>query len=297
MTDYGIVSTGFSRKPLSVILAEIEAALITEFGPGVIQTSQSPLGQINGLMADALSAVWELDEDLYQSLDPDQAEGIRLDILGRVRQIRRAADETDASFRMAITNTGQARVDLQDIDRAVTALDGVTYSHVWVNDTGELDANLMPAGSICIAVTGGDDDEIAETIRTYVTPGVTLYGSTTIESLVDGYCRSFRILRPTEVPVTLNVTVRTFRDNLGCPPPSIAAIETALLEGLYLLNGDDITPYRIRAVIENAFSTVQVIAINGSRDGIEQLDNTDVVVGFIERASLSAENVTVTLES
>ena len=43
MTDYGITKEGFIVKPLPVILAEIEALMITEFGPDVIQTPQSPL--------------------------------------------------------------------------------------------------------------------------------------------------------------------------------------------------------------------------------------------------------------
>lgn len=297
MTDYGVIETGFSRKPLTVILAEIEAALITEFGPGVIQTAQSPLGQINAIFSEAMGKAWELSEDVYQSLDPDQAEGIRLDILGRIRRISRGAGQSDESFRQAITNAGQARIDLQDISRAIAALNGVTYSHVWVNDTGALDENLMPPGSICIAVTGGDDDEIAATIRQYVVPGVTMYGSTAIESVVDGYCRTFRVLRPIDVPVTLDVTVRTFRDGLGCPPPSATAIKTALFQGLYLLNGDDVTFYRVRQVIENAFSNVEVVAINGERDGIAQSDNQDVVIGFIERGSLASADVTVTVSS
>lgn len=295
MTDYGVVPEGFSRKPLTLVLAEIEAALITEFGPGVIQTAQSPLGQINAIFAEAVTKAWELSEDVYQSLDPDQAEGIRLDILGRIRRISRGAGQSDESFRQAITNAGQARIDLQDISRAIAALDGVTYSHVWVNDTGALDENLMPPGSICIAVTGGDDDEIAGTIRQYVVPGVTMYGSTAIESLVDGYCRTFRILRPIDVPVSLDVTVRTFRDGMGCPPPSATAIKTALLQGLYLLNGDDVTFYRIRQIIENAFSNVEVVSIEGERDGIAQSANQDVVIGFIERASLASADVSVTV--
>ncbi|MGV4796118.1 hypothetical protein [Rhizobium sp. F40D2] len=295
MTDYGVVSTGFTRKPLTIILAEIEAALITEFGPGLVQTSQSPMGQINGIFADGVSQVWELEEDIYQSLDPDQAEGVRLDILGRIRRIARAADETDASFRQAITNAGQARVDLQDISRAITALDGVTYSHVWVNDTGALDENMMPAGSICVAVSGGDDDEIAAAMRQYIVPGVTIFGTSKIESLLDGYCRSFHILRPIDVPVHLDIKVRTFKDSFGCPPPSMTAIKSTLLTGLYLLNGDDVTFYRVRSIIESAFSNVEVISINGSRDGIAQSDNDDVVIGFIERASLATENVTVSL--
>ena len=293
MTDYGVLPSGFSRKPLTQILAEIEAALITEFGPGVIQTPQSPLGQVNGIFAEGASKVWELSEDVYQSLDPDQADGVRLDILGRIRRISRGARQDDQSFRQAITNAGQARIDLQDISRAVAALEGVTYSQVWVNDTGVLDENLMPPGSICIAVLGGDDAEIAAVIRQYIAPGVNMFGSTAVESLVDGYCRTFRILRPIQVPVTLEVTVSTFRDGLGCPPPSGTAIKAALLAGLFLLNGDDVTPYRVRSVIETAFSTVEVLSINGERDGIAQSDNQDVVIGFIEIATLAASDVTV----
>ena len=64
MTDYGVQPTGFVRKPLAVILAEIESSLITEFGPGVIQTPQSPLGQINGTFADIMAEMWELFEDV-----------------------------------------------------------------------------------------------------------------------------------------------------------------------------------------------------------------------------------------
>lgn len=295
MADHGVVSTGFSRKPLTTIIAEIEASLITEFGPGVIQTSQSPLGQINGIFSEAASKHWELAEDIYQSLDPDQAEGVRLDILGRIRRISRAAGEGDEAFRLAITNAGQARIDLQDISRSIAALEGVTYSHVWVNDTGAIDENLMPPGSICIAVTGGDDQEIAATIRQYIVPGVTMFGSYPIESLVDGYCRTFRILRPIDVPVELDVVVRTFKDSLGCPPPSATAIKITLVEGLYLLNGDDVTFYRVRSIIESAFSNVEVLSINGQRDNIVQANNTPVVIGFIERASIAAADVSVTV--
>lgn len=292
MTDYGVVSTGFSRKPLTIILAEIEAALITEFGPGVVQTAQSPLGQINGIFAEAVAKEWENAEDIYQSYDPDQAEGTRLDTLASIRLMSRSAYDTEETFRRAITNEGQARIDLQDISRAVAQIDGVTYSHVWVNDTDVVDANGMPAGSICIAVTGGDDTEIAQAIRQYVVPGVTVFGTTSIESVIDGYCRTFRILRPIDVPVELTVTVRTFKDAMGCPPPSATAIKSMLLS-LYLLNGDDVSYFRVRAIIESAFSNVEVVSIEGRRDGLDQGPNEPVVIAFIERASLASADVTI----
>lgn len=296
MTDYGILPTGFSRKPLNTILAEIEASLITEFGPGFIQTAETPQGQINGIFAEASAKAWENDEDIYQSLDPDQAEGIRLDILGRIRRIVRAAGESDESYRRAITNAGQARIDIQDVSRAIAALAGITYSYVWVRDNSdELTDSGMSVGSVCIAVTGGDDDEIATAIRQYIAPGVSQFGSTAIESVVDGYCRTFRILRPIDVPVELTVTVRTFKDGLGCPPPSATAIRTALVNELYLLNGENISFYNVRTIIEGSFSNVEVLTINGERDSITQGDNQDVSIGFIERASLAPADVTITV--
>ena len=291
MTDYGVQPTGFVRKSLATILAEIEAQMVTEFGPDVVQTADSPLGQINGIFSEASSKAWELDEDIYQSLDPDQAEGLRLDILGRVRSISRASGQSDSSFRQTITNEGQARVDLQDISRAIAALDGVTYSHIWVNDGFETDENGMPPGSICIAVTGGEGDEIAGAIRKYIVPGSTLYGSDVIESVVDGYGRAFRILRPIDVPVTLAVFVETFKDNRGNPPPSSTAIQSTLLENYDPLNGVDVDAYGIRSVIEAAFTTVKVTRISGSRDGLAALEVVDI--GFIEKASLASVTVTV----
>ncbi|MEZ2132404.1 MULTISPECIES: hypothetical protein [unclassified Sinorhizobium] len=295
MANYGVQPTGFVRKPLTIILAEIEAALITEFGPGVIQTAQSPLGQINGIFAEAVAREWENAEDVYQSYDPDQAEGTRLDTLASLRLMRRAPGDTEESFRRAITNEGQARIDLQDISRAIAMIDGVTYSHVWVNDTGAVDENGMPAGSICIAVTGGDDEEIAEAMRRYVVPGVIVFGTTAIESVIDGYCRTFRILRPIDVSVTLEIAVRAFKDALGCPPPAASAIKATFLNAVHLLNGDDVTYYRVRSLIESQFSNVEVVSINGSRDDIAQVENEPIQIAFIERARISPDSVSINI--
>jgi hypothetical protein len=45
MAEYGVLPTGYARKPLAVILAEIEQRMIDLFGPNVVQTAQSPLGR------------------------------------------------------------------------------------------------------------------------------------------------------------------------------------------------------------------------------------------------------------
>lgn len=283
--NYGIASTGFSRKPLAVILAEIEARMVTEFGSGVIQTSQSPLGQINGLMADLVTELWEQAEDVYQSYDPEQAEGTRLDTLGNLRLITRNG-ASDDQYRRAITNIGQGRVDVQDLAYALRGIDGVTYAQVFVNQTGEVTPDGLEAGTVAVAVIGGDDQEIAEVLRRYVVPGVNTYGNIHVSTNIDGFCRALAIIRPLEVEVTLTVSVRRVTDVQNCPPASLEAIGARLKE-LWLaerVNGLDVSFYTVRSIIEREFANIEVVGIQASRDGLPA--DLQAVIGFVEIAWL-----------
>lgn len=288
MAEYGTVPNGFSVKPLPVILAELENALITEFGPDFVQTAQSPAGQLNGVYSNAAARLWELAQDIYQSFDPDQAENLRLDMLAKIRKIERVVNEDDASFRKAITNEGRARIDLQDLERALAVIPGVTYFQVWTRD--DTDA-LPPETPLCVAISGGDGEKIGDVIRSYIAPGVTLYGNELVETIFEGRCRSFPVLRPIEIALALEIHVKRTRDSLGCPPPSLTAIKAEVLNALYFLNGEDASFYKIRQMIESQFPNVEVIFFVGERDGIVSPPNETVTFGFIERAILSAENL------
>lgn len=296
MTVYGVQPTGFVRKPLSTILAEIEANNVTEFGPSVIQTSQSPLGQINGLMADLITTLWEIAEDVYQSYDPDQAEGIRLDTLARLRLIERAVDETDTELRQAITNNGRARVDIQDLTRALLNLEGVTYVQVFINDTDATDANGISSHSIAVAIVGGDDDEIAQTFRAYVVPGVGSYGNTRIDTNIDGFCRSVWIVRPVAVPIKLRVTVDPKEDNMGCPPPAPSAIKSGLWAdlngGRALKNGEDVSAFLIRSTIECRYPNVEVTLVEASL-APAAVGTPPIAISFFQRASFALADIEV----
>lgn len=253
MTNYGVVSTGFKIKPLSAILAELEQANIETFGAGVVQTAQTPLGQWNGLRADAIALLWELAESEYQSYDPDQAEGTRLDILARLRLLERIEGESDAAFAAAITNEGRARIRNADFYRAVMALDGVTWARIYSNDTGAEGPGGMPPNSVTVAAIGGDDDEIALAARKFIVPGITISGNTYVSTNIDGYCQSIAITRPWDLPVTLEVDVSKGNDQNGCPPPSNEAIAEALANALTganrPANGVTITDHIIRSAL------------------------------------------------
>lgn len=296
MSDYGVKPTGFVRKPLSVILAEIEEAMITEFGTEVIQTSQSPFGQLNGVFAELTSKNWELAEDVYQSYDPDQSEGNRLDILGRLRLLERGILD-DIQYRKAITNQGESRVDLQDISRAIGSVEGVTYKRVFVNETGEIDNLVFEKGTLAICVIGGDDEELAAVIRKYVVPGVNTYGNHSISSNVDGFCRSLYIIRPIIIEPEIEIRVKTNSDNQDCPPPSAIAIRAAFVEDWNesKYNGKDVNNFTIRSLVESRFSNVEVASYRSSRDGAALQYNLPVEIGFIEMAEFTEDNVSVTI--
>ncbi len=92
MTDYGITSAGFNRKPLTAILEDINAAQRAAYGDAWDTGTSTPQGQLNGIVASALAELWELLEEAYHGTDPDAAADYLLTALaGLTGTIRRAA--------------------------------------------------------------------------------------------------------------------------------------------------------------------------------------------------------------
>lgn len=88
---FGLTPAGFVLKRLPDILGEIESDLRDELGNGIDLTAESPLGQINGIYGERLSLLWELAEAIYNSGNPDTAEGVSLDNVGALLSIKRKA--------------------------------------------------------------------------------------------------------------------------------------------------------------------------------------------------------------
>lgn len=296
MTTYGVTPLGFVRKPLTDILASIEAKAIEVFPAGVIQTPESPLGQLNGLMASIATTAWEIAESTYQSYDPDQAEGARLEILGRIRLLERISGEQDPEYRGAITNEGRARIDLADIERAVASVSGVSWVKAFTNRTATTDANGMDPRSVAVAVIGGADAEVAAALRPYIVPGVPSSGNTIVSITVDGYCRSITFIRPVLTRAVLALTVSATADSNGCPPPSGAAIAAAISASLLatLINGDDVTLHVLQVAVSCKFPNVQLISATASLPDVSGAVLTvPLAIGFFSLARVAASDVTV----
>lgn len=296
---YGTTPSGFARKSLPTILVEIEAKAKEVFGPGVIQSPESPLGQLNGMFASLASTLWEISEATYQSYDPDQAEGARLEQLGRIRLLERVENEGDADYRQAITNAGRARIDLGDIARSAFGVDGVSYVQVFENKTSVTDVDGLPSHSVAVAVLGGDATEIAKAIRPYVVPGVDAYGNVQVSVDVDGYCRSISFVRPVPVPIGLQVVARVMPDRLGCPPPSAGAIALAIGTALTGTgrppNGQDITLHLLRAAIAAVYPNVEVVSATASALPSGNLVALPYPIDFFQIAAIDPNQITVSI--
>lgn len=296
MSTYGVVPEGFVVKPIAVILAERERAMINAFGPTVIQTAQSPLGQINGVLSELEGLVWELAQATYQSYDPDQSEGVTLDTLARLRLIARTGGETDATLRRAITNTGTANIRDADFFRAITNVEGVTYARIYANDSGITDEQGVTGHSVSVIALGGDDEEIAVQARRYIVPGISSFGNTRVETEIEGFCRSVFIMRPTEIPLRLALTVVKRNDRNGCPAPS----NVTIAEALYLAlsganrpnNGEDVTLHMIKTAISCAFPSVEVVTATAGTDA-EAMMPLPYPIDFDEIVKIDLANITV----
>lgn len=83
-----LTSTGLTRPRLDELKTTLDNDLTAAFGP-INTNPDSVLGQLNGIHAAALDDLYELAEDVYNSMYPSSAEGISLDravsLIGLVR--------------------------------------------------------------------------------------------------------------------------------------------------------------------------------------------------------------------
>jgi hypothetical protein len=298
MADYGVTPTGFNRKPLITILGEIQDKVKETFGEGAIQTPESPFGQINGMFASLASTLWEIGEATYQSYDPDQAEGVRLEQLGRIRLLERMGGEVDDDLRAAITNAGRARIDLADIARSVGGIDGVSYVRIFENKSSATDVDGIPPHSLAVAVIGGEDLAIANAIRPFVAPGVNTYGNARVDTAVDGYCRTLTFVRPVPVSLGLQLTVISQPDRLGCPAASNGAIALTVAAALTganrPANGQDITLHLVRTAVSSVYPNVEVVSATANVLPDGPLKPLPVPIRFFSIASIDPGRVSVT---
>lgn len=119
--------------------------------------------------------------------------------------------ETDAELRGRYANATYqpSKTVLDGLLENIEALEGVTRSKIYENDTNEVDSNGLPAHSITAVVEGGDDKDIATAIYFKKTPGCYTNGTTAVDlTTLSGNEATIRFYRPTNVAILVKIAIK-----------------------------------------------------------------------------------------
>jgi hypothetical protein len=136
-------------------------------------------------------------------------------------------------------------------------------------------------------------------VHGYVAPGIDLYGNAPVDLIVDGYCRTYAIVRPALLRLGLDLTVRFQPDQQGCPPPSALAVAETVANGFTgparPVNGQDVSLHLLRTIMAAAYPNVEIVSGTATL-----LPNGSPVplpysVLFLEMATVDPDDVTITV--
>jgi uncharacterized phage protein gp47/JayE len=167
---YGVIPTGFSKKTLENIKAEIEDDLRDLSGnPRLNFLANGPIGQHVGIISDQLRELWDVAEAIYRALYPDSASDEALDqIASLTNAIRLPATKSEVILDQLYLNTGVtipagsivsigetgARWVTQTEVSNTTGVQGTFSTDAKSESTGEINGYATTIDSIITGISG-----------------------------------------------------------------------------------------------------------------------------------------------
>ncbi len=202
--------------------------------------------------------------------------------------------ESNADFRVRreelLRITGSAT--LEAIRARVREVEDVLQAFVFENVTNVTDINGLPPKSFEVVVSGGDDDDIAETIFLAKPVGIETYGSVTrpvLDSM--GFSHDINFSRPTEVPIYIDLTVSV--NSALFPLDGTDQIKAALVAfGDALQIGDDVFALQFKCV-PLSVAGVEDVTIFKIDTVTPPVGTGNIVIGFRDLATFDTSRITV----
>lgn len=139
---YGVTPTGFSRPSIAEELAIIQADQRANISATLDLSTDSVLGQVNGIFAERLGLAWEALQAIYDAGDPDRAEDDAATSIAKITGTDREGES-------------KSTVDCKVVLALGTVLQaGVNFAHV----TGKPDARFTPRTDF--TATGPSDPQL-----------------------------------------------------------------------------------------------------------------------------------------
>jgi len=139
---FGVVATGFSRPSVQELLDLIEADQRAEISQTLDLSTESVLGQVNGIIANQLGTAWEALEAVHDGNDPDRAEDDAATSLAKIT----GTDREGASKSLLV---GPHAVTVSLTSGTVLQA-GIHFAHV----SGKPDVRFTPRADFTAPATG-----------------------------------------------------------------------------------------------------------------------------------------------
>lgn len=205
--------------------------------------------------------------------------------------------ETDAEARARRARTvaigGTATVEA--ILAALLQTRNVDDANVFENVTDVTDADGRPPHSIECVVTGGLDDEIAESIFLSKAAGIATHGNT-VQVVVDsqGFSHAIRFSRPVDVPIFVEVTADALYAEEDLPPFPADAVKQAVEDaGATFRAGLDVLPERLKGPIFVAVPGLAALTVKVGLAAPPAVSTTPIPISASEIARFDVARVTV----
>ncbi|AMR57481.1 putative baseplate component [Pseudomonas phage vB_PsyM_KIL3b] len=203
--------------------------------------------------------------------------------------------EKDEELRERFRNSKfvQSQNILEGILDAILNVDGVTDAVVYENDTAVVDINGLPGHSFLPIVLGGLPSDVADAIWQNKPTGIPSIGNTTVQVAdSQGILHNISYQQPAKIPVYINMSI----SDLGSMPGDAAAQIKQNLANYSTSNlfiSDDVIYSRLYTPI----NSVGGFAVNSLTIGTapNPTGMSNIPIAFNQYASISPENVTVTL--
>lgn len=175
MSDYGITDEGFKRKKLDQILSEKNSDFKSIFGENFNVSPESPDGQINGVISESQSLLWELIESAYNGFNPSASTGVNLSNLVQINGITRLPA---SSSRVQLTVSGSIGALIPE-GSLVSTVDTNTQFAT------EVDVTLDGAGNGTVFANSVETGPVAAASGTITNIDTPITGWLTVTNLAD----------------------------------------------------------------------------------------------------------------
>ncbi len=132
MTTYGLTADGFVKKSLTTLLDETSSGIKNAFGSSVRTDAKSAFGQLNGIISDRLSELWEVAEAITASDDPDASTGAGLDSLVAITGLTREEATKSTVTEMFTGTVGTVLPVGREVSEATTGVKFTTLAEATI---------------------------------------------------------------------------------------------------------------------------------------------------------------------